>query len=230
MKKTALVLFDIDGTLLTSGGAGEHALRVGFEEEFGIRDDLSKVEISGRTDSGIARQMLRFHGLEVTDVNLGRFYGGYLRNLARELPLRQGRLLPGIEAVLAELIRKPHVALGLLTGNLREGARLKLEHYRVAEFFPIGAFADDHHDRNALGPFALERASSLHGVDFDPKCVTVIGDTPHDVSCSRAIGARALAVATGSFGVADLERCNPDVLLPDLGDLQQTLQALPGVI
>jgi phosphoglycolate phosphatase len=226
MSKTSLILFDIDGTLLTSGGAGEHALKVGFEQEFGIADDLSKIEISGRTDSGIARQMLQFHGLEVNDHNLDKFYGGYLRNLARELPLRTGRLLPGIETLLSELAGRPHVALGLLTGNLREGARLKLEHYRVAGFFPFGAFADDHHDRNQLGPFALERARELYAAEFQPRRVTVIGDTPHDVSCARAIGARALAVATGGFRSADLQRCEPDALLENLGDLKDTLAAL----
>lgn len=226
MSKTSLVLFDIDGTILTSGGAGEYALRVGFEEEFGIRDDLAKVDISGRTDSFIAQQMLRLHGLELSAENFKKFYAGYLRNLARELPVRVGRLLPGINAILGELSGRSEVAVGLLTGNLREGARLKLEHYGVAGYFAFGAFADDHHDRNALGPFALERARGLHGVDFDSRRVTVVGDTPHDVRCARAMGARALAVATGSFGVEELRGSEPDALLEDLSDLNFALKAL----
>jgi phosphoglycolate phosphatase-like HAD superfamily hydrolase len=226
MQKTSLILFDIDGTLLTSGGAGEHALRAGFEEEFGIRDDLRRIEISGRTDSGIALQMLKLHGIEVSAENLERFYGGYLRNLARELPARPGRLLPGIWEVLEALVRMPHVALGLLTGNLQDGARLKLEHYRVADFFPFGAFADDHHDRNELGRFALARAREMHGVEFMPQQVTVIGDTPHDISCARAVGARAVAVATGGFRAEQLAEHGPDVLLEDMGDLPRALEAL----
>jgi phosphoglycolate phosphatase len=226
MHKTDLILFDIDGTLITSGGAGEHALRVGFEEEFGIRDDLRNVEIAGRTDSGIARQMLRYHGLDVSEQNLARFYAGYLRNLARELPARKGSLLPGIEVLLGALAMRPHVAMGLLTGNLREGARLKLEHYRVVHFFPFGAFADDHHDRNELGPFALDRAREQYGVSFEPQRVTVIGDTPHDVSCARAIGARALAVATGNFNPAQLSACAPDATFENLSDLDAVLAAV----
>ena len=226
MQKNNLLLFDIDGTLMTSGGAGEHALKVGFREEFGIEDDLRNVEIAGRTDSGIARQMLAYHNIEVNPETLERFYQGYLRNLIRELPNRTGTLLPGIETLLNELHARSHVALGLLTGNLERGARLKLTHYGVAHFFPFGAFADDHHDRNALGEFAQQRATALHGVRFDPARTTIIGDTPHDVSCARAIGARVLAVATGAFSADALEKCNPDAVLENLSDLGSALNAL----
>jgi phosphoglycolate phosphatase-like HAD superfamily hydrolase len=226
MQKTTLLLFDIDGTLLTSGGAGEHALKVGFREEFGIEDDLQNVEIAGRTDSGIARQMLAYHNIDVTPETLDRFYQGYLRNLVRELPSRTGTLLPGVEPLLKELHARSHVALALLTGNLERGARLKLAHYGVADFFPFGAFADDHHDRNALGEFAQRRATELHGVRFEPARTTIIGDTPHDISCARAIGARVLAVATGAFSADALAKCNPDAVLENLADIGSALRAL----
>lgn len=226
MQKNTLLLFDIDGTLMTSGGAGEHALKIGFREEFGIEDDLHNIEIAGRTDSGIARQMLAHHKIAVTPETLEQFYQGYLRNLKLELPRRAGALLPGIEPLLQELHGRPHIALGLLTGNLERGAKLKLTHYGVDHFFPFGAFADDHHDRNALGHFAQNRATALHGVNFDPDRTTIIGDTPHDVSCARAIGARVLAVATGAFTADALAKCEPDAVLENLSDLRSVLDAL----
>ncbi|MEI6712395.1 MAG: HAD family hydrolase [Verrucomicrobiota bacterium] len=226
MSKSTLILFDIDGTILTSGGAGETALKLGFADTFGIEDDLKKVEIAGRTDSGIARQMLTTHGIPVTDVNLERFFNGYLSFLAPQLPKKQGRLLPGIVPLIEALHAKPHVALGLLTGNLERGARLKLEYYGVGQYFEFGAFADDHHDRNQLGNFARERARTIHRVDFPPENIYVLGDTPHDISCARAIGAKAVAIATGAFTSAQLAEHNPDALFEDLSDLNAALMAL----
>ena len=226
MPKSTLVLFDIDGTILTSGGAGETALRLGFTDEFGIEDDLKKVEIAGRTDSGIARQMLTTHGIPVTEVNLERFFNGYLRFLAPQLSAKQGRLLPGVVSLIENLHNRSHIALGLLTGNLERGAKLKLQHYSVGQYFEFGAFADDHHDRNELGKFAKERALSIHGVDFPPEQIYVLGDTPHDITCARAIGAKAVAIATGAFSVEQLAQHNPDSLFKDLSDLNTVLKAL----
>jgi phosphoglycolate phosphatase len=226
MNKSTLVLFDIDGTILTSGGAGECALRLGFADEFGIEDDLKGVEIAGRTDSGIARQMLAHHGLPVDEVHLERFFSGYLRFLGPQLSQRQGRLLPGISELIANLHARPHVALGLLTGNLERGANLKLRHYGVDAFFQFGAFADDHHDRNQLGHFAKKRALDIYGVEFPPEQIYVLGDTPHDVTCARAIGAKAVAIATGSFTTEQLAQHIPDFLFSDLSDLNAVLKAL----
>lgn len=226
MTKSTLILFDIDGTILTSGGAGECALRTGFQSEFGLVEDLTQVEISGRTDSGIARQVLAKHGIAATDENLQRFFAGYLRQLQVELPARNGRLLPGIVPLLEALKNTPHVTLGLLTGNLERGAALKLRHYGVHEHFEFGAFADDHHDRNMLGKFAMARATQKHGVTFLPENTYVIGDTPHDITCARAFGARAVAVATGSFSVEQLAPHNPDTLFGDLSELAAVMQSL----
>jgi phosphoglycolate phosphatase-like HAD superfamily hydrolase len=226
MTKSILILFDIDGTILTSGGAGECALRTGFHKEFGIVEDLTQIEISGRTDSGIARQVLAKHGMEATEENLRRFFTGYLGQLQVELPARPGRLLPGVVPLLEALQNTPAVSLGLLTGNLERGAELKLRHYGVAEHFAFGAFADDHHDRNMLGEFAMARAAERHGVRFAPSSTYVIGDTPHDISCARAFGARAIAVATGSFSADQLAAHQPDALFSDLGDTPQVLRSL----
>lgn len=221
-----LLLFDIDGTLLTSGGAGERALRLGFRDRFGIDDDLRTVEIAGRTDSGIARQMLRAHRLPETPENFAAFFDGYLTHLADQLPRSNGTLLPGILPLLDALKTQPRMVLALLTGNLSRGAELKLAHYGVWHYFEFGAYADDHHDRNELGPIARRRAREKHGIDIPPERIFVLGDTPHDITCARAIGARAIAVATGRFTRADLAPCGADFLFDDLTDLAAVLRAL----
>ncbi len=213
-----LILFDIDGTLLTSGGAGERALRRGFRALFGIDDDLTKTEIAGRTDSGIARQMLAAHGLPETSENLTAFFDSYLHFLKEELPTSPGRLLPGILPLLEALQQRSDIVLGLLTGNLARGAEIKLTHYGVWHYFEFGAYADDHHDRNQLGQFARQRAREKHGIEFPPERIFVIGDTPHDITCARAIKAKAVAIATGKFTVAELGALGPDFLFADLGD------------
>ena len=219
-----LLLFDIDGTLITSGGAGERALRRGFQARFGIDDDLKQIEIAGRTDAAIARQMLAAHGLPETPENLTRIFDGYLHFLAEELPASAGYLLPGILPLLAALKPRSDMVLALLTGNLASGAQLKLTHFGVWDYFEFGAYADDHHDRNALGHFARERARKKHGIEFPPERIFVLGDTPHDIACARAIGARAVAIATGNFSLAELAAFSPDYLYSDLGDVPAVLE------
>ena len=204
---------------MTSGGAGERALRRGFRDRFGIDDDLKHVEIAGRTDSGIARQMLSAHRLPETPENLTAFYDGYLHFLKKELPESPGRLLPGILPLLEALKPRPDVVLGLLTGNLARGAEIKLTHYGVWHYFEFGAYADDHHDRNQLGHFARQRAREKYGIEFSPEHIFVLGDTPHDITCARAIGAKAIAIATGKFSVEELGALNPDFLFSDLADV-----------
>ncbi len=224
MEKT-LLLFDIDGTLLTSGGCGERALRLAVRDAFGIEDDLHDIEIAGRTDTGIARQLLRKHGRAETAEAITEVLGNYLRHLPVLLRESQGRLLPGVEALLPLLQPRSDVVLGLLTGNLERGAEHKLTHYGVWKYFGFGAFADDHHERDRLGPFALSRALERgHSVALSR--TFVIGDTPHDISCARAIGAKAVAVATGVFRSEQLTPHTPDILLEDLGDIPATLHAL----
>ena len=191
-----LFLFDIDGTLLTSGGAGERALRLGFRDRFGIDDDLSSIEIAGRTDSGIVREMLAAHRLPATPENIAAFLDGYLHHLAQEIPRTPGRLLPGILPLLDAAITRATAA------------------------------GDAHHDRNQLGPFAQARARAQRGIEFPPERIFVLGDTPHDIACARAIGAKAIAIATGKFSQADLAAQTPDFLFEDLGDLDAVLAAI----
>jgi len=221
-----LVLFDIDGTLLTSGGAGERALRLGFEERFGIDEDFKTIEIAGRTDSSIARQLFQKHHIDATPENLTALFDGYLHHLHELLPQTRGRLLPGIIELLDALKARPDVVLGLLTGNLQRGAELKLTHYGVWHYFEVGAFADDHHERNELGRFACARAVAHAGCEFPAHRVFVIGDTPHDVACAHAFGAKAVAVATGNSSAEQLRAAKADYVFGDLSDLNAVLRLM----
>src|SRR5712691_4253873 len=194
-----LLLFDIDGTLIHSGGAGVHALKLTLAKRFGIADDLHDIEIAGMTDSGIVVSILKKHKIPVTNENISAFLDSYVRFLSLELPRREGKLLPGVLELLEKLKSRPHLVLALLTGDVSRGAQLKLEHYGVWHFFEFGAFADDHHDRNRLGSFARARAREKHGQVFDVGQIDVIGDTPRDIACGKAIGARTIAIATGTW-------------------------------
>jgi phosphoglycolate phosphatase-like HAD superfamily hydrolase len=226
MAEPRLILWDIDGTLVDTGSAGRFALLRATIERFGGDGDLSGVEIAGRTDVAIAHQILRKYGEAVTTENVDSFLSRYVELLPEELPSRPGRVLPGVRELLEALSIQRDKTLGLLTGNLERGARLKLEHYDLWRFFPFGAFADDHHDRNALGPCALARAVAHAGYNFPPACVDVIGDTAHDIACGKAFGARTIAVATGSWTSERLAEDTPDFLFDDLGNVDKVKRAL----
>lgn len=220
--QTTLLLFDIDGTLLTTGGCGERALRSAVHDFFGEDDDFSEIEIAGRTDTAIARQLLRkYNGDEERALEVLEHY---LRHLPVLLPKIQGRLMPGVIPLLEVLKDRSDVVLALLTGNLQRGAEYKLTHYGVWHYFGFGAFADDHYDRNELGPVAMRRAKE-RGHDIPVERVFVIGDTPKDVACARAFGARAVGVATGGSTYEALAATTPDALLRDFSDLPATLRA-----
>jgi phosphoglycolate phosphatase-like HAD superfamily hydrolase len=197
-----------------------------LEQQFGVSDDLRDIEVAGKTDSGIVHQILRKQKIAVTAENTAAFLERYLELLATELPLRPGRLLPGVKDLLARLQARPQNVLALLTGNLRRGAQLKLAHYGIWDFFEFGAFADDHHDRNELGPFAQHRAREKHATDFVAADIDVIGDTPHDIACGKAIDARTIAVATGSFSRAQLAAHGPDIILDDFAEVDAVMAQL----
>jgi phosphoglycolate phosphatase len=226
MKARRLILWDIDSTLVNTGSAGQHALVRATIEWFGGDGDLNGIEIAGRTDTGIARQILEKYGKPVTEENIHSFLDRYIALLPEELPKRNGRVLPGVRELLEDLAGQPDTTLGLLTGNLERGARLKLGHYDLWEFFPFGAFADDHHDRNALGPCALTRALDKTARQFAPEQVDVIGDTGHDIACGKAIGARTIAVATGSWSRDRLAAHHPDFLFDDLSNVDEVKKTL----
>ncbi|HEX4668049.1 MAG TPA: HAD family hydrolase [Chthoniobacterales bacterium] len=226
MNSKRLLLFDIDGTLINSGGAGLQALRDVLRDQFGITDNLDGIEVAGRTDSGIVHQILRRQQIEPNEENTIRFLDRYVELLADELPRCPGRVLPGIRELLDRLQARPQIVLALLTGNVERGAKLKLEYYGLWHFFEFGAFADDHHERNELGAFARRRAREKHGMEFESAAIDVIGDTPHDIACGKAIGARTIAVATGSFSSAQLAAHGPTVLLEDFSEVKPRMTQL----
>lgn len=213
-----LLLWDIDGTLIDSGGAGERALRISLEREFGIADPLTWLEWAGRTDIWIARKILEHHAYVASSENIDRFLNGYLAAVSNEVANPQARVLTGVRELLAAVAVHAEAAQGLLTGNLERGAKIKLQHFDLWRYFSFGAFADDSELRDELGPHAVRRAAEHHRIPFTPDRVIVVGDTPHDIACGRAIGARTVAVATGKFSVEALERFKPDLLFPDLSD------------
>jgi phosphoglycolate phosphatase len=223
-----LLLFDIDGTLITSGGAGEQALKDAMRTRFGVEEDLNGISLAGATDANIAMQLLNRHGLNDVPENIVALLDEYLLHLRVRISQRKGFLMPGILELLKELHRRPEAVLALLTGNIERGAEIKLAHYGVWHFFEFGAFADDHHLRNELGKFAKARALERHGEEFPSERIFVIGDTPRDIECGRAIGARTIAIATGQFCSDELAAHRPDFLFEDLSDTAKVIKALLG--
>jgi len=212
-----LLLWDIDGTILHTGKAGETALGRAMKKLHGVDRGLQGLEIAGRTDKWIVEQLLKLEGKSSGAHEVAQFLEVYVELLAEELPLRNGGLHPGVLGILEEAHRRPELVQALLTGNIEKGARLKLTRYGVNHFFDFGAFADDSAVRNELGPHAKKRAKERHGEEFSPERIFVIGDTPHDVACARAIGAKAIAVATGAFTPEQLRACGADAVFTDLG-------------
>lgn len=211
-------LFDIDGTLLRSGGAGKAALENALSDEFGIGGTCDRLDFGGRTDRAILGDLLRLSGLEDTPENRSRLLAAYLRHLPSCLERLRGLVLPGVVELLQRLRLRDDVAVGLLTGNAREGARIKLAHFGLHEHFLFGGYGDHHAGRDDVAREALLDVRRHLGRPVEPSRVWVIGDTPHDVTCARAIGANVVAVLTGWHGRDELLRHAPDLVLDDLSD------------
>jgi len=221
-----LLLFDIDGTLLTSGGAGEQALRDAMKARFGEQEDLKGIVLAGATDAAIARELLSRKGIDPSADNVAGLIDSYTQALHERMATHQGSLLPGIVELLDLLHKRDDCVLGLLTGNVRRGAEIKLTHFGVWDYFEFGAFADDHHDRNELGPVAQGRAVEAHGRAFEPQQIYVIGDTPRDIECAKVFGAHAVAIATGNYSKEELAAHRPEFLFQDLSDSEAVISAL----
>jgi phosphoglycolate phosphatase-like HAD superfamily hydrolase len=224
-----LLLWDIDGTLIASGGAGMFALQTGLHQALGIEGSLDDIDFAGRTDRWIVRRIFEKFSVPYSEENFTRLIDGYIAALPTTLLNPRARVLPGVREILAQADARDDVAQGLLTGNLRRGAQTKLGHHGLWEFFPFGGFADDGEMRNEISPHALRRANEHAKVTFSPERVWVIGDTPHDIECGRVIGARTLAVATGSHTVAQLAARQPDAVLPDLADVAEFWRIIASV-
>jgi phosphoglycolate phosphatase len=218
---TNLVLFDIDGTLVLTGGAGLRAMTRAIERVTGHADGLSGIAIAGRTDWIILTDALDRFGLTLENGMFERLRDEYVAMLAEEIAQRgEGRkdVMPGIRELLARLHARDDVWLGLLTGNFVEGARIKLEHFDLWKFFRCGAFGDDASDRNALVPVAVGRARERGLPDIAADAVFVVGDTPHDIACARAANAVPIGVATGGYTVEDLRETGAEIVFADLRD------------
>ncbi len=225
-----LILFDIDGTLMASAGAGMRALGRAMREVTGLDLAVLGVLPDGKTDPGIVREAFTLGGLAEQhwpDAETALFarYPDYLHEELRSE--RAGlRVLPGVPQLLDHLHAHPDFHLGLLTGNLERTALLKLEKVGLAHYFPIGGYGSDCHQRENLGRFAVERATRHYGTSYAPEQVWIVGDTERDVQAARAIQARVLAVATGRYSRGELEEHLPDACLDDLAALEVVLQEL----
>ena len=214
-----IVLFDIDGTLIHSGGAGIAAFARAFAEEFGAHDGTERMKFAGRTDVSLVREFFGLHGIEASPANFQRFFEAYVLRLREIIAHRPGGACAGVPEFYEALRRAPEPPLiGLLTGNIRRGAEIKLGHYGWWDKFAFGAFADDSENRDEIAAAALRRGGEILGRAVHGDEALVIGDTPLDVRCGRAIGARTLAVATGGATLEDLEACRPDWVVKDLSE------------
>jgi phosphoglycolate phosphatase-like HAD superfamily hydrolase len=224
-----LILFDIDGTLLTAHGAGRMALAEAMRTTYGTAGDMDSYDLRGSTDPRIIRDLLTGAGIPAARVEerLRDCFEAYVGIL--ETLLADGRpveLMAGVAEVVRGLSRRADALLGLLTGNIEGGARAKLRPTGLLPLFRVGAYGSDDADRRKLPAIVCERARALVGRAFPFDRVVVIGDTPRDIDCAQACGARAVAVATGHHSPAELECCGPDLLLPDFRDVPGVLAAL----
>jgi phosphoglycolate phosphatase-like HAD superfamily hydrolase len=214
-----LVLFDIDGTLVLTGGAGRRAMNKACEQILGHREILDGIPVAGRTDRIILQDALRRIGRDLDTVLFADLRARYLLWLEREIQL-PGRgtkgVMPGVRELLQNLHSREDAFLGLLTGNFEGGARIKLGHFGLWDFFRCGAFGDDAADRNELVPFAVSRVRATGLPEPKPSDVLVVGDTPHDVACALAAGATPVGVATGGFSVQELRASGADIVFEDL--------------
>jgi phosphoglycolate phosphatase len=224
---TLYLLWDIDGTLLSTARAGVFALEEAAREVLGLEIDLQTMHTAGITDAGIAALVLKAHGEEVSPQNLERFLRAYERALPERLGWRQGRVLDRVSDVLETLSAREDVVNLLMTGNVEEGGRAKLRHYGLERYFDGGAFCLVDTDRNAIAERALALVAEHAGGSPPPRNdIVVIGDTPHDIACGKAIGARTLAVASGGTSLEELRSHAPWRAVEQLPTPEELLELL----
>jgi phosphoglycolate phosphatase-like HAD superfamily hydrolase len=225
-----LVLFDIDGTLLSAGGVSGRSLADALVSVFGTAGPVESYDFSGKTDPQIVRELMRSAGFDdaTTDARMAETLGLYERRLTSRMRPGDVRAKPGVARLLAALRAHARATLGLLTGNLEPCARAKLEPLGFNPHFPFGAYGSDHEDRARLPAVAVARAHDATGIRFEGKSVVIVGDSVHDLRCGRSLGVRAVAVATGRTPADVLAREAPDALLPDCSDVDAALAAVLG--
>jgi len=223
-----LLLFDIDGTLILSGGAGLRALNQTFHELFQVQDAFTGITTAGRTDGEIIDEALRQSQITSTEAVLVEIQRRYESRLTEEIQLpgpRKG-IMPGVEDLLMFLSVRRNVTLGLLTGNFQSTAKIKLDYFGLSDYFLCGAYGSDALHRNALVDIAKQRAKLLGVEILSARDILIVGDTPLDVACARAAGSKMAAVATGQFDVVALEKAGAEIALENLRDRQPFLELL----
>ena len=225
---TKLILFDIDGTLFDPGKVGRKAITRAFHDAFSIRDAFSGIHMAGKTDIQIIKEALVAQGLSSDDGAIPGILARYVPFLKSEVNTGQMKLKPGVLKLLHDLEKTDGFHLALLTGNIEQGARIKLSAFDLNGYFPMGAFGDDHEDRNRLLPIALEKFRAMTAMDIGFSDCVVIGDTPMDVQCSRPFGAIAIAVATGPYSHEKLSKTGADYVLNDLTQTKELELFYPG--
>jgi len=228
---SCLLLFDIDGTLLFSGGAGKRALNRAFSELFGVGDAFADIPVAGRTDSLIFDHALERAKIETDQESKDDFFRRYFGYLKEEIvePGPKKGLMPGVKNLLEEVQFRSNLVIALLTGNFSRAAEIKLRHFGLWHYFLCGSYGDDAEGRDGLVPIAVDRARELGVSVMFPSDVVVIGDTPLDVRCAQVVGASSIGVATGSFSEQALRDAGAGAVLPDLSDCSRFLSCVDGV-
>lgn len=220
-----LILFDIDGTLIDSGGAGTRSLNLAIEKVFSIKNAFNGISMAGKTDTLIIKEGLMKHGIS-TDRSTSAVLEAYLQHLREEINNNRKHAKPGVCEILEKLSSMKNLGLGLLTGNLEPGARIKLEPFNLNKYFPTGAFGSDDEDRNNLLPVAINRFEELFQRKIDIDDCIVVGDTPRDVECAHIYGAMCVGVATGPYPSEALIEAGADYVAEDLSEPDTLLQFL----
>ena len=218
-------LFDIDGTLITTAGAGSKAMYAASEELYGVSPDEGTVTFDGSCDLALVKQILDYAEIELTPENIETFKKNYLSKLPDFLNQESESVLPGVEKILDVLLNRDDVVVGLLTGNMIEGARIKLNHFGLWDSFDFGGFGDNYEDRNDVAKMARRELHKRHP-EIDPGHIWVIGDTPRDVICGKAIKSNTMAMTTGSFSLELLEEYDPDIVAQDFNQVYEMLPKL----
>ncbi|MFQ5898827.1 MAG: HAD family hydrolase [Candidatus Methylomirabilia bacterium] len=224
-----LLLFDVDGTLVTARGAGRRAMASAFVQVYGASGPIEEYDFRGKTDLQIVADLMGAAGVPAREIaaRVPAFFERYVDELRAEIGAGERvELMPGVAEVVVRLTDRPDALVGLLTGNIEAGARVKLEPTGLWRYFRLGAYGSDDPDRARLLEVALRRAETLVGRAFQPREVVVIGDTPLDIDCARASGAVAAAVATGQHSLEELAAFGPDFLFPDFSDVPRVLATL----
>lgn len=220
-----LLVWDIDGTLIHSKGAGRRAMNRAFLDIYGIEDGFKNVEMAGKLDSVILQEVFRHHGIKGEDGK--RFFERYCKHLEDEIrALNSSLVLPGVTALLEELDKRENIFNVLGTGNIENGARIKLQNDNLNRFFPTGGFGDEPMERWQVIAKAIENASLFFGLEFGKDFIYVIGDTPRDMECAKKLGIKAIGAATGPYKAAQLLASGAYAAFPDLSDIKKILDTI----